>query len=479
MSDHPADHSNQSPDHNNQPEPPDHNNQPEPPDHNNQPPGAFWKVTDPADPMSAAICDINRNHARLALECVPRDDECVSDVTTRLCVRLGLPEFRVVQLVDVGVTLRRFPSLVELAETGAYSIEVWRIVAHSLVAVSDAHTSAVEADVYTALSPTRPNQAMLGQGTIRQRLKRIVLSHEPLACPIDPTEPPMPPVDGADGNGGADGATDGVIDGATGGAISTEDVAILGAATRLSIDDRSSDYTEFYLTLPKLEALELIQALDSVRNKENCSRVRALLSLVRGSTIAEVNLNLYRRVDAPDSQIWAAGTWLNSLATEEWLERVTHLQAPGKATTAGYTPTPIIRASVEGRDGTCRFPGCDTPAHKCQLDHVKRFERNSSDGGPTDTSNLHCLCTKHHNAKTTGAWDVTIGSDGVETWTSFGDGHTVITTPNGPLGRFTFRHRAVKRTRRVVEHNQRKRGRDQDRDQNRNQNRDQGEEPPF
>ena len=63
-----------------------------------------------------------------------------------------------------------------------------------------------------------------------------------------------------------------------------------------------------------------------------------MLSLVRGSTIAEVNLNLYRRGDAPDSQIWAAGTWLNSLATEEWLERVTHLQAPGKATTAGYTP---------------------------------------------------------------------------------------------------------------------------------------------
>lgn len=97
------------------------------------------------------------------------------------------------------------------------------------------------------------------------------------------------------------------------------------------------------------------------------------------------------------------------------------------------------------------------------------------DHRPNKSSNLHCLCTKHHNAKTTGAWDVTIGSDGVETWTSFGDGHTVITTPNGPLGRFTFRHRAVKRTRRVVEHNQRKRGRDQDPDQNR----DPGKEPPF
>lgn len=467
-----------------QPAPPDRppQNQPQSQPHNqpqNQPRGPFWKVTDPADPMSAAICDINRNHARLALACTPRDDECITDVTTRLGARLGLPEFRVIQLVDVGATFRRFPSLVELAETGAYSIELWRIVAHSLVAVSDAHISAVEADVYTALSPTRPNQAMLGHRTIRQRLKKIVMDHEPLACPIDPAELTSPVGDGMEVSEGAD-CTDGA-DG-TGSdveGVSTEDMAVLGAATRLAIDDRPTDYTEFYLTLPKLEALELIQALDSVRNKQNCSRVRALLSLVRGSATAEVNLNLYRQVDAPEAQIWAAGTWLTPLATKEWMERVTHLQAPGKAATAGYTPTPLIRASVEGRDGTCRFPGCDTPAHKCQLDHVKRFVHGSSgntpnggpnntpNGGATDTSNLHCLCAKHHNAKTTGAWDVTINPEGEETWTSFGDGHTVITTPNGPLGRITFRHRAVKRARKVVEHNQRK------------QKRNQEDEPPF
>ena len=178
-----------------QPAPPDR--PPQDPPHN-QPQGPFWKVTDPTDPMSAAICDINRNHARLALACTPHDDECITDVTTRLGARLGLPEFRVIQLVDVGTTFRRFPSLVELAETGAYSIELWRIVAHGLVAVSDAHISAVEADVYTALSPTRPNQAMLGQSTIRQRLKKIVMDHEPLACPLDPAELTSPAGDGTD-----------------------------------------------------------------------------------------------------------------------------------------------------------------------------------------------------------------------------------------------------------------------------------------
>ena len=123
----------------------------------------------------------------------------------------------------------------------------------------------------------------------------------------------------------------------------------------------------------------------------------------------------------------------------------------------GYAPTPLVRACVEGRDGTCRFPGCSVPAHKCQLDHVHRYNHeHPQKGGPTTTANLHCLCSKHHNVKTTGAWDVTLHPDGSEIWTSLGDGHTVMTAPNGPLGRETFRHRAVRRTTALAEYNRRK-----------------------
>ncbi|WP_426716602.1 hypothetical protein ACEN19_00790 [Corynebacterium auriscanis] len=73
-----------------------------------------WRVTDPHDPLSVAICDVNRGHINLALACAPAMDECVSDITTRLCVRLGLTEYRALTLVDLGHMLRRFPSLIEL-----------------------------------------------------------------------------------------------------------------------------------------------------------------------------------------------------------------------------------------------------------------------------------------------------------------------------------------------------------------------------
>lgn len=400
-----------------------------------------WRVTDPADALSASMCEINRAHVRLARSCTPDMDDCVSDVQTRLSVRLGLPEYRALTLIEIGLTFERFPSLVELGESGAYSLDIWRIVSEGLAAVSDEVASLIEPLVREAISPTVNSQGMLGTGTIRRRIREIVEQHEPSARPKDPNEDPLP----REKPQGSD-----------------------GPALRLDIDERPDETTEFFLSMPKLEAAEMTAALDNVRAKENCSRAEALMKLIRGETKAEIHLNLYRRVDLPDSKIWAAGGWLGSMATEEWLKRVTHIQAPGKASNEGYSPTPIVRASVEGRDGTCRFPGCEVPAHKCQLDHIQRYNHERpSEGGATDTSNLHCLCAKHHNAKTTGAWDVAIDQDGIETWTSQGDGHIVMTAPNGPLGRETFRHRAVRRTLALAEYNRRRRKRNL------------GDEPPF
>lgn len=65
-------------------------------------------------------------------------------------------------------------------------------------------------------------------------------------------------------------------------------------------------------------------------------------------------------------------------------------------TVAGYVPPPFVRAYVQGRDGTCIFPGCDHPAWKCQLDHRVPYE----EGGQTTAANLFSLCQHHHNLKT-------------------------------------------------------------------------------
>lgn len=63
-----------------------------------------------------------------------------------------------------------------------------------------------------------------------------------------------------------------------------------------------------------------------------------------------------------------------------------------------YTPSQRLADFVRCRDLTYRFPGCDRPAIGCDVDHTIPYTQ----GGPTQTSNLKCLCRIHHLMKTSG-----------------------------------------------------------------------------
>jgi hypothetical protein len=109
--------------------------------------------------------------------------------------------------------------------------------------------------------------------------------------------------------------------------------------------------------------------------------------------------------------------------------------------TTTYQPGKVLRAAVEARDGTCTFLwGCDTPAERCDLDHITPYkhktknnngnnkDRSSGNGqgtGPTDSpgqtraQNLQPLCRRHHLLKTHAGWDVIRDPrTGVTTWTT-------------------------------------------------------------
>jgi 5-methylcytosine-specific restriction protein A len=56
------------------------------------------------------------------------------------------------------------------------------------------------------------------------------------------------------------------------------------------------------------------------------------------------------------------------------------------------TATLAQRKAVAARDGGCAHPGCDRPAHRCQIHHVQSW----LDGGDTNIDNLAMLCVQHH-----------------------------------------------------------------------------------
>ncbi len=88
-----------------------------------------------------------------------------------------------------------------------------------------------------------------------------------------------------------------------------------------------------------------------------------------------------------------------------------------------YSPPAELADFVMARDRTCRFPGCRQPAHRCDLDHSRRYPE-----GPTCRDNLCVLCRSHHRLKHETEWRVEQRPNGVFVWTS-PSGHRYIVEP--------------------------------------------------
>lgn len=124
-----------------------------------------------------------------------------------------------------------------------------------------------------------------------------------------------------------------------------------------------------------------------------------------------------------------AGPVLRRAALHATIKAIVH-PADG-APEPRYVPSHALADFVRCRDLTCRFPGCDEPADRCDIDHTIPYP-----GGPTQASNLKCLCRKHHLLKTfwggDGGWHDRQLPDGTVIWGS-PEGCTYTTRPGSRL----------------------------------------------
>ncbi|MBA8816977.1 hypothetical protein FHX48_002071 [Microbacterium halimionae] len=93
-----------------------------------------------------------------------------------------------------------------------------------------------------------------------------------------------------------------------------------------------------------------------------------------------------------------------------------------------YRPSEQLKRHLRARDQHCRFVGCRTPAHRCDIDHTI----DAALGGPTEVRNLAHLCRRHHSLKHATAWRVKQKPGGVLEWIS-PTGHSYTDRPPGVM----------------------------------------------
>lgn len=67
-----------------------------------------------------------------------------------------------------------------------------------------------------------------------------------------------------------------------------------------------------------------------------------------------------------------------------------------------------LRQAITARDGGCAAPDCPIPAPWCEAHHIQHWQH----GGPTSVQNGVLLCSHHHHAVHSAAWEISV-EDGV------------------------------------------------------------------
>lgn len=301
-------------------------------------------MCDPLDPLSCVAVRRNKQDLSIARACTPDGDEQVEGFTSRVAVRLGTTQTIADRYIDVGLMLQAFPRLGEHLSDGHMPFDTVRRMATYLECVPEEAREIVESELLASIAPTSPQQHVPGYRWLNGLIQRITRTHCPAAQPRDEDERKDP-----------------------------DEEAPLERDPLLWVDARKEKTTTFLFTVNKADAHHIQELLRSVMSKEGLDRSTAFHQLLTGKSSTEVTLNIYRPVNEEDgAQVNVAGHWLHALVSSDWMARVTHVAAPGFAKAEGYQTTEGIRASVHGRDGHCRFPGCTVPEHRCDLDHVRR-----------------------------------------------------------------------------------------------------------
>ncbi|WPF67133.1 MULTISPECIES: HNH endonuclease signature motif containing protein [unclassified Corynebacterium] len=346
----------------------------------------YFSTCDHTDPVARAYARIRKEEYLLWEDLLPPEDQDTRIALSTLSRSTGKAPSTLRDSLFVGIyTLRRLPRLHAL-QNQLFHLDRERITAigNELLIASPEHYPLIDAALTSLLTPTAPAQAMPTTTEIRKRLRRILDELLGFPTAADPGD--------------------------------------------FSIEHMLNEGTRITAYLPKDLGMWVEKAITNVTSTTGCSPVEAFTGLLRGSITTTVTVNLYQATDIENAPVWSSATadWLPTHREGFWKNQARPTQARRESTRA-HNATAALKRYVQGRDGRCRFPGCQ--ARACQLDHRVNWE----DGGPTSAGNLASLCQHHHNMKTDGIVRYLLDeSTGIIVWI-LPNGRWQVSAPSGPL----------------------------------------------
>ncbi|HUG50616.1 MAG TPA: DUF222 domain-containing protein, partial [Terrimesophilobacter sp.] len=98
----------------------------------------------------------------------------------------------------------------------------------------------------------------------------------------------------------------------------------------------------------------------------------------------------------------------------QWVRVLTHPVTGMVLSVDNYRPSKKLKRFLRLRDGRCRFPTCNRPPRRTEIDHTFDWDY----GGKTTPDNLECLCKGEHLLKHHSAWKLRQLAPGMLEWTS-------------------------------------------------------------
>ena len=344
--------------------------------HSSEFPEVYFTHCNPHDKDAMTMLELRR-HAYFAWKRITDLASDDYDLMLRyITAASGVGSHKAGDIASAFYRMSDLPQLRELA-TSMWQLDLdhWITIDRALNkagAVNASLFAAIDELLVDLLTPTKPNQQMASRRVIRNRIIREIDALDSSVRKDKKKESPRKTY-----------GINGIPDFERNDTDTHEIRFDTDAATAVTIDAHIREHAK--------------QAGLSLRD--------ATIDLLLGKAHTSVTLNCYRANDVADAPLFIStdtgagvttlfGTAADNLAAKA--SKHHDMDAAANHEVTGYATTPTMRAAVTGRDGHCRYPGCEEPATICQMDHVIEYH----DGGPTTPANLISLCQHHHNIKT-------------------------------------------------------------------------------